>query len=137
MVVHAGDLSAWEVETGWRLRSWSRKPLVKWGKIQKKRQDRKAKADWLVWVCLSLFDFVLLLNLQSLDFPFQKVRILGTSKDFLIPTQFFEFFLQMQIKALTIWIAVIKERKAVSRSSYNFPFSECGFSLLKANGSEV
>lgn len=43
----------------------------------------------------------------------------------------------MQIKALTIWIAVIKERKAVSRSSYNFPFSECGFSLLKANGSEI
>lgn len=38
----------------------------------------------------------------------------------------------MQIKALTIWIAVIKERKAVSPSSSNFPFSECGFSLLQA-----
>lgn len=43
----------------------------------------------------------------------------------------------MQIKALTIWIAVIKERKAVSRSSFSFPGSEYGFSLLKANGSEI
>lgn len=94
--------------------------------MQKNWQDRKTEV--VLFVCMLLFSrftFAWFFSLLSLDFTFLrlgKVRISRTSKDFLIPIRLFEFFLQMQIEALTIWMAVIKERKAGSPSSHNFPF---------------